>query len=242
MKIYELTIKDGEGVKAIALVNEPAIEEDWLALSEGFQFKAVDEDKRLVIGAVLVPDKPILRNQGGEQFYIFFSKDTVRELAYLYQKNGNQRQSNIEHELPVSGVVTVETWLVEDTQQDKTAAYGLKYDPGTWAAVMRIENEELWTNFVKTGKLRGFSIEGNFERAETTELVDRVAGEAKADFMGRCMDELAGEYPDEKQRYAVCTSYVEAAKWAEEELSKHGHTEKAAEFARFVQDAKQKTL
>ncbi len=235
MKLYELRIKDGEGVKAIALVSEPAIEENWLALSETFQFKAVDEDRRLVIGAVLVPDKPILRNQGGEAFYIFFSKDTVREAAYLYQKNGNQRQSNVEHQLPVSGVVTVESWIVEDTQLDKTAAYGLKLTPGTWAAVMRIENEALWANFIKTGKLRGFSVEGNFERVlETTELIDQQPGEDNGAFMDRCMSELADEYPDEKQRYAVCSTYVEAAKWAKERLNAKGNEEAAAQFSRYL--------
>ena len=242
MKIYELKIKDGEGVKAIALVSEPAIEEDWLALSEQYQFKAVDEDRRLVIGAVLVPDKPIIRSQGGENFYITFSKDTVREAAYLYQKNGNQRQANVEHELAVSGVTTVETWIVEDTQLDKTAAYGLKYTPGTWAAVMKIENEELWSNFVKTGRLRGFSIEGNFERvALSAELVEQNPGEPKDEFLDRCMSELADEYPDEKQRFAVCSNYLEAAKWAEETLTKKGEMEAAAEFARVLSNDEPKT-
>lgn len=235
MKLYELRIKDGEGVKAIALVSEPAIEENWLALSEAFQFKAVDEDRRLVIGAVLVPDKPMLRNQGGEAFYIFFSKDTVREAAYLYQKNGNQRQSNVEHQLPVSGVVTVESWIVEDTQLDKTAAYGLKLTPGTWAAVMRIENEALWANFIKTGKLRGFSVEGNFERVlNETELVEQKPGEDNGAFIDRCMSELVDEYPDKKQRYAVCSTYVEAAKWAKERLSAKGEEEAAAQFSRYL--------
>jgi len=238
MKIYELKLKDGEGVHAISLVSEPAIEENWVTLSDEYRFTAIDEEKRLVLGAILVPDKPIYRNQGGEEFYIYFTADTIRAAAYQYQKAGNQRQANVEHEVPVTGVTTVESWIVEDTQLDKTHLYGMKYPKGTWAGVMKIDNEELWKGFIKTGKLKGFSIEGNFERFETS-LVEQKPGEPKDEFISRCMGELVDEYPDESQRFAVCNNYLEAAKWAADRLKANGHEDKAQEFKRLLSNNEQ---
>ena len=69
-------IIDGEleGIQAISLVEAPAIEENWVALSEQVQFKAQDQEKRIVMGPALIPDKPIYRRKGEEEFHIFFSK------------------------------------------------------------------------------------------------------------------------------------------------------------------------
>lgn len=214
MKLIELLLEEeADGIQAISLVSDPAIEENWVALSD-VQLKAVDNEKRLVMGAALVPNKPILRRNGEEEFYIFFSADTIRKASEGYMKAGHLKQSNVEHELAITGVTTVESWIVEDTQLDKSHLYGFKYDPGTWVVTMKVDNDAVWNEFVKTGKLKGFSIEGKFTQridgaSAPAELIEQKAGEEDGAFMDRCMSELASEYPDEKQRYAVCVSYVE---------------------------------
>lgn len=164
MDLIELIIDDEDaiGVEAISLVEHPAIEEDFIALkSHKREFKTIDNDKRIVVGLALIPNKPIYRRSGDEEYYVFFSKDTVRKSAELYLKNNNTNNATLEHELEVKGVSVVESWIVEDIEKDKTSLYGLNAVEGAWAVVMRINNEKVWQD-VKKGIYKGLSIEGYF--------------------------------------------------------------------------------
>ena len=215
MKLIELLLEEEQdGIQAISLVSEPAIEENWVALSD-VKLKAIDTERRIVMGAALVPNKPIFRRNGEEEFYIYFSEETIRKAAEGYLKAGHQKQSNVEHEMAVTGVTTIESWIVEDSQIDKSAVYGFKYDKGTWVVTMKIDNVAVWEDFIKTGRLKGFSIEGKFTQREDgasePKLVEQQPSESNEEFIARCMSELADEFPDEKQRYAVCRSYMEMA-------------------------------
>jgi hypothetical protein len=164
MDLIEMII-DGEleGIQAISLVEAPAIEENWVALSEQVQFKAQDQEKRIVMGPALIPDKPIYRRKGEEEFHIFFSKDTVREAMELYFKNGRQNTATVEHEVGISSTTVVESWIIEG-EQDKSRMYGFDLPVGAWMVSMKIESEPIWEEWVKTGKVKGFSIEGFFKR------------------------------------------------------------------------------
>ena len=92
MEIVELILDENEemtGVEAVSLVESPAIEEEWIALSEeGIKLAKVDEEKRIVLGAALVPNKMIYRQRGDYKFYVFFSKDTVRRASELFLIKG----------------------------------------------------------------------------------------------------------------------------------------------------------
>jgi len=107
MRIVELIIdEDAElyGIDAISLVDRPAIELDFIALKEArVQFAEADADKRILIGPALVPDKPIYRKNGEDEFYVYFSKSTVRRAAELYLKHGNQANHTLEHEHTING-------------------------------------------------------------------------------------------------------------------------------------------
>ena len=214
MKLIELLLEEEQdGIQAISLVSEPAIEENWVALSD-VKLKTVDKERRIVMGAALVPNKPILRRNGEDEFYIYFSEETIRKAAEGYLKSGHQKMSNLEHEMAITGVTTVESWIVEDTQVDKSALYNLKADKGTWIVSMKIDNDAVWEEFVKTGRVKGFSIEGKFTQridgaSAPQEMAEQKPGETDPDFIERCMAELETEYPDPKQRYAVCVSYME---------------------------------
>jgi hypothetical protein len=165
MRIVELILGDDEftGIEAISVVENPAIEEDFIALkSEEIKLAEVDNDKRILMGALLIPNKPIYRRKGEEEYYIYFSKDTVEKASQLYLMNGNQSKATLEHQHTINGLTLVESWLVEDEVHDKSRKYGLNVPVGTWMGAVKVNNDEIWNNFVKTGKVKGFSIEGYF--------------------------------------------------------------------------------
>jgi len=168
LETIELFIDDSEdsGIDAISFVEYPAIEENFVALNEHkVELKTIDEEKRLVIGLALVPNKLIYRKNKGFEYNITFSKETVRKAAEKYLKSLKLHNTTTEHETEVNGVYLTESWIVEDTNKDKTALYGLKAPVGAWAVSMRVENDEVWEN-VKKGNYLGFSIEGFFSERE----------------------------------------------------------------------------
>lgn len=168
LETIELFIDDLEdtGIDAISLVEYPAIEENFVALSkQKIEMKTMDNDKRLVLGLALVPNKPIYRNNKGYEYNITFSEQTVRKAAEKYLKSLKIHNTTVEHEMEVGGVFLTESWIVEDTKRDKTALYGLQAPVGSWVVSMRIENDEVWEK-VKAGEYLGFSIEGVFTEKE----------------------------------------------------------------------------
>jgi len=166
MKIIELILDEENeiaGVEAISVVENPAIEEDFVALAnQEIKLAEVDKEKRILMGALLVPNKPIYRRNGEEEYYVYFSKDTIRKTAEMFLMKGNQNNSTLEHQLPLNGLSLVESWIVEDEQKDKSRLYDMNVPVGTWMGAVKVNNDEIWENYVKTGKVKGFSIEGYF--------------------------------------------------------------------------------
>tara|TARA_R110002110_G_scaffold55843_5_gene159178 strand:+ start:118 stop:735 length:618 start_codon:yes stop_codon:yes gene_type:complete len=168
MEIIELVIDENEelsGIEAISVVESPAIEEEFIALKneDKIRLAEVSKEKRLLIGAALIPDKPIYRKSGDHEFYIYFSKETVAKASQMYLKAGNQGQATMEHtDNKLEGMTVVESWLVEDAVHDKSRKYGLDMPIGTWMVSMKVDNDDIWNNYVKKNKIKGFSIEGYF--------------------------------------------------------------------------------
>ena len=166
MNLIELIIDDKDelsGVDAISVVESPAIESNFVALkSEEIKLAQVDTEKRILMGAVLIPEKPIYRKNGDDEYYIYFSKDTVNKASQLFFKNGNQNNWTLEHNKEINGLTVVESWIVEDTQKDKSAIYNLSVPVGSWMASVKVEDDTIWNDYVKTGKVKGFSLEGYF--------------------------------------------------------------------------------
>ena len=192
-KVYELFIEEDSefsGVEAISIVEEPAIEEDFVALkAHKIEMAEVDTDKRILMGPALIPDKKIYRRNDEEEYYIFFSKDTVRKASELFLARGNQNNSTLEHEYSLNGLSVVESWIVEDPQKDKSALYNLNVPEGTWMVSVKVNNEEVWQEFVKTGKVKGFSIEGYF-----SDNTQRPKESVEEDLCSDCFRELQAEY------------------------------------------------
>jgi hypothetical protein len=192
MRIVELILDEEAeetGVEAISIVESPAIESDFVALkNEEIKLAEVDKEKRILMGALLIPDKPIYRNGNQGEYYIFFSKDTIVKASQMYLKNGYQNATTLEHEKALNGLTLVESWIVEDEVQDKSRKYGLNVPLGTWMGSVKVNNEEIWKQYVKTNKVRGFSIEGYFaDKMEkpSDNIEEELAKieEAEAEFM-----------------------------------------------------------
>ena len=171
MKTYEAVFDPNEvsGVYAISLVESPAMEGLFIALSkQEVQFKEVDKEQRILMGLVLEPNKPIYRNQNGEEFNIIFNEQTIKDLSYNFFKSSHQSNSTIEHDAKqkIEGVTFVESWIVENPENDKSNNFGFSYPKGSWIATMKVDSDEIWNNFVKNGKVQGFSIDAMLELKE----------------------------------------------------------------------------
>lgn len=167
MKLYELTIEDNQDeIFAISLVENPAIESNWVYFKNEkteIRFATIDNDQHMLIGPILIPDKKIIRVEAdGTPYEVFFTKDTVKKLAQNYLAKKYTDSATLEHgDKKIKGVTLVESW-VKDGQFDKSNNYGLNLPKGTWVGMFKIDDPKLWNEFVKTGKVQGFSIEGLF--------------------------------------------------------------------------------
>jgi len=165
MRIVELILDEESelGIEAISVVENPAIEEDFVALkSQEFKLAKIDGERRILMGALLIPNKPIYRRNGEDEYYIYFSKDTVLKASQMYLMNSKQNNSTLEHQYELEGLSLVESWIVEDKFHDKSVLFGMDLPLGTWVGSVKVNNDKIWNEFVKTGKVKGFSIEGYF--------------------------------------------------------------------------------
>ena len=194
MNIIELVLDEDNneiGIEAISVVENPAIEEDFIALNSNIiELKEADKEKKLLVGALLIPNKPIYRRSGDDEYYIYFSKETVVKASQMYLMNGNQSKATLEHEHDINGLTLVESWIVEDEVHDKSRKFGMNVPVGTWMGSVKVNNDEVWNDFVKTGKVKGFSIEGYFadKMERPKEKINDLQEELKA------IEEAEAEY------------------------------------------------
>ena len=184
MKLFELTIDDEflDEVFAISLVEDPAIESNFVWFDkEKIQFEKIDNEKRLVVGPVLIPNKKILRIDAmGQPYEVFFKPETIEKLAQGYLKKGYQAKSTLEHEKKISGVTLVESWI-KTSKLDKSNSYGLNLPVGSWVGMFKVDNDDIWKDYVKNGEVKGFSIEGLFShdlvQAGKEDVLDNILNE-----------------------------------------------------------------
>ena len=167
-ELFELILQDEEdGIFANSLVAAGAIERDFVYFSNEVLFAEVSDEKRLVAGPMLIPNKKILRlTEDGERYYVYFSEETIENVARKFMKNGFGREVTLEHGDKTSGVYLTELWLVEQPLKDKSNLYGFTLPKGTLFAVYKVENEQVWQK-VKDGTFNGYSIEGLFEHRKS---------------------------------------------------------------------------
>lgn len=206
-KLYKLEISsDGEGVLAVSLVENPAIDKLFIYLSKDFQMiqlKEVNADKHILIGPVLIPELEILRiDDKGEEYYITFSKDTVVKVAQLFLSAQNNNNATLEHSVKLEDLSIVESWIVEDSLKDKSSFYDLTLPVGTWCVMMKVNNDDVWDNYVKLGKVKGFSLEGIFSsslvEASAAVIAENIVELSDEDILDKLKQIIEANDEDEK--------------------------------------------
>ena len=224
--------KAKKGIQAISLVKSPAILTNFIALAKDPMEKsmklAVDTDKHIVLGPALIPNVKIFRSAkslGLEQdAYVYFTADTIKEISEIYLATLKNNEVTLDHEEDTDDVKMIESWIVEDSEKDKSALYGFDLPVGTWCVAFKIQNEDLWKQ-IKDGDLQGFSIEaaaltmipkGEFSFA--TELViEPKVGEDKDTFSSRCIAAEIDNYYPQEQAAAICYSKWDESQKLEED-------------------------
>ena len=110
MRTVELLIdedQDDFGVEAISLVKFPAIEENFVYFNKDqkLTLAKIDEDKQLLVGPALIPEKMIPRwdESKQEEFEVYFSKETVQQAAELFMRQKRNGEYTVEHQTKVEG-------------------------------------------------------------------------------------------------------------------------------------------
>jgi len=124
------------------------------------------KEKQMLMGPLMTPMKLIPRKdeKTGEEYKVYFTADTIEKIAYKMMEDKLTDSVNIEHDgaKRVDGVYLVETWIVKDPENDKSVLYGYKPVIGQWFGIYKISDGRVWNEFIKTGKVKGFSVEGYF--------------------------------------------------------------------------------
>lgn len=178
LKKYSV-VGDSSDVYAISLVEEPAIEIDYVAFDKDKETKPnlkFIEDKQnekfMILGPALVPDKNIYRNYDGNEFYVSFSAECIEKLSYKFMKTcyGDGCFTK-DHESFAQGCSLAESWI-KTSENDKSVDYGFDCPIGTWFVAAKIDSIELWDS-IKKGERKGFSIESWVDLEEIIENKDK---------------------------------------------------------------------
>ena len=158
LPLYDVFLDNEKGLKFISIVNMPAIERNFVAFAENEPIKmSMDEEQHIITGPALIPNKPIYRRNGADEYFIVFSEQTIKDVMEKYMSDKGLG-INLEHTYETENASIIESYLIN---RDKGILHKDFDDlpDGTWIVSMKIHNEKLW-ELVKSNTLNGFSIEG----------------------------------------------------------------------------------
>jgi len=159
------------GVYAVSLVDEPAIEVDWIKLSKIIEMEfSVNKDKQMLFGPLLIPGKLIFRRDNkGNEYNIVFDEETIQVIADKFNENKLGDAFNFQHSNRKVEAVLLQNWITGEL--DKSKEYGFDLPKGTWFGGVKVKDEQFWLEEVKTEKVKGFSV----EIMAGTELIEMTA-------------------------------------------------------------------
>jgi hypothetical protein len=175
LPLYRLVINDDDhtGVTAVALVDEPAIQINWQAFNSKKQlFQVTDTEKRIVSGPLMVADMKIYRrDEKRGEYNVYFDAPTIEQIVLKFFKNQYTKNVNPMHDsmLLLPDVFMFESFIV-DSLKGKLAPVGFELSDGSWFGSFKVNNDEIWNDFIKTGIFKGFSVEGFFNEEPVEEL------------------------------------------------------------------------
>jgi hypothetical protein len=187
MKLIEFKFnrkKKNAGIKAMSIVEHPAMEVNFIKLAKEEKeiMLAVDKKQHIITGPALIPNKKIYRSakslEDSEDGYIFFSADTIKKLAEAYMETEQMNEITLGHEGKTKDLKTIESWIVLDAEKDKAKVLGFDVPAGTWMLSHKVNNDDIW-NKIENGELNGYSIEASdldklelSEDIKTEDIVD----------------------------------------------------------------------
>lgn len=180
LPIYRFVVgaDDEAQLEAVAFVDTPAIEMNWQAFnSKQYLFKA-DADKRIISGPLMVAELPIYRRDESGEYYGVFQKEDIYNLRNKFFKQGKSNLVNEMHNSSkmIDGVYMVESFLIDEAR-GVLAPKGYSLTDGSWFGSYKIDNDEIWNEFIKSGEFKGFSVEGIFNTVKIDEKPQNIIDE-----------------------------------------------------------------
>jgi hypothetical protein len=169
--LYELLISEEEAssleVNYVALVDMPAIEKNFLSFKEQKQaFASVDEERRIISGPAMLSEVPIFRKAEADlpDHMVVFKAATIYDIAQKFFAKGFNQNFNIMHdpEMKAEGVSVFESFIVDSARGIQPMKGFEDAKDGSWFISAKINNDEVW-NKIKSGEVKGFSVEGLFK-------------------------------------------------------------------------------
>ena len=152
------------GMNCIALVDNPAVEKDFLCFEKQEPVKLqFNKDEHIITGVVALADTPIYRNYNGYEYYVVFTKDVIKKLVYKYSKQGLFNSVNLQHDdnQPVNNAIMIESYIINKERGIVPEEFKDVPD-GSWMATYYIDDDNLWNEIINGDKLNGFSLQGQF--------------------------------------------------------------------------------
>ena len=172
LPLYKAIIDDeNTGMYCISLVDEPAVEINWLAFEkqEELEFKVENEDKHIIRGVIMRANYPIYRiGNSGYEYYIQYDAETIRLMAQKYLKDGFQNNIDTQHNNQLQDGVYLVQWFIKDIENGINPKGFESVEDGSLFAEFKVENEEIW-NQIKEGTFKGFSLAGFFDVEEVSD-------------------------------------------------------------------------
>lgn len=187
--LLRLTISDeGDGVKIISLVEFPAVERNFIQLSREVKL-SLNEEKKELLGVALIPDFPIYRRDKQGEYYITFSAEAIRKAAIDFYKKLNVNMADVEHSHDMENGITYFQSLIIDKGQGICPTAFKDLPDGSWLVGCKVENDSVW-NAVKSGEVKGFSIDGYFHAEEPEKQEEKPEEKSTIDNLDDLFDWL----------------------------------------------------
>lgn len=173
------------GMYLISLVDDPAVEANFMAFSKEkyLSFKVENEEKRIVTGLVMAADRPILRQDEDGLYYIMYDKDTINAMAERFLAMGLANNVDTQHNFEVEKDVFLREMYIKDTERGISPKGFEDVEDGSLFATYHILNDEVWEK-VKSGEFKGFSLAGIFQEVEMSKVEDDITDEEYEEAMG----------------------------------------------------------
>lgn len=164
LPIYELFIEDDSDFVGLAVVGLPAIEADFMYFNEEVNKMVFNEEKMMIKGPALIPNKLIYRNDMMGERYIYFSEETIVKFVETLMSKENNK-FNIGHTDTPLNAILIESYFVSEDNE-------FNVPKNSWVVGLKVKDSEAWGR-IKSGEFKGFSVEGLFSNQLVNLMINK---------------------------------------------------------------------